>query len=701
MNQRIMWLTGRGILVLILVVIGLFRFTPAINVEGGEVLAGHSFPVQFSAALNPDTVTSETVYVTDSKGERVLAGVELSSNGKTLRVTVEKGEWQADEKKYTLHLANDVRSAYGLPLRGEQRFSFSVQEELPRFTTDEELRTYIEKVASSNNKGSREMSATEEAADFSTASGMANGHSQTNNQVSGVFESDIVQTDGEFIYQATEEGIKISNIKNPSKIIVESTIAFEKNFYASDLFLAGDMIVVIGNEWQDPGHIRTNEISMMPTMGTMTIARVYDVTDRKNPKLFGETGMEGNLVSSRMVDGHLYYITTYNPMIRPMTKEEVSVRPLAYDGANYKQVSLDDIARIPNSNDSSYTVITAVDVNQATVAASVEAYVGAGGQMYMSKNHLYLAANVYKGSSEETSTDIYKFALNGMEVPFVASASVTGTVLNQFSMDEHEENFRIATTEGQAWGDLRNSKNHVFILDGQLNEIGHIGDLAPEERIYSARFMDNMIYMVTFREMDPLFVIDATDPTNPEVLGELKIPGVSTYLHPIDENHLIGFGMETKLVKPEKQGTEPIVRQAGMKISVFDVTDFHNPKEKFVEVIGGEGTYSELMHNHKALTVHPENPVYAFPIHLYNTKASSRGEDWTFDGQGAMVYKITPEGIEQLARLVNESEGQLYESYEQTVQRSVYANGFLFTLLPGGVRAYDEETYKIVGEVTY
>ncbi|WP_088103932.1 beta-propeller domain-containing protein [Halalkalibacter urbisdiaboli] len=703
MNKRVIWLTGGGILTIVLMAIIFFRLTPTVNVAGTEVLGGHSFPVQLSTALDPETVSTKTVYVKDFEGERFPAEVKLSADRKTLHVTVEKGEWDSEEKKYTLHLSNEIRSAYGLPLRGEQSFAFTVREELPRFASEEEILAYIEEGESNTKVRLENATATEESSGSTFANDTSGDYSSTNNQVEGVEEGDIVQTDGEYIYQVTNEGIVITNIQELSDMSVASIIRFENTFHATNLFLTDDTLIVIGDKWEQYRSSSTKEISTMPAMEGMTLTRVYDISDRTNPELKGESGTEGHLVSSRMIEDHLYYVTSYYPMVRTMEegKEEVSVRPVVYNGEDYTKVALDNIARIPNSEERSFTVITAINTKQPSSAVTVDAFIGAGGQMYMSQEHIYLASNSYNGEDSTTSTDIFKFALDGLNVPFIASGSVVGTVLNQFSMDEYDGNFRIATTEGQTWGDHRNSKSHVFILDEKLNEIGHVGDLAPEERIYSARFMGDMIYLVTFREMDPLFVIDATNPTNPEVLGELKIPGVSTYLHPIDENHLIGFGVETKLGKPREQGSEPIVRQDGMKISIFDVSDFYNPKEKFVEVIGGEGTYSELMHNHKALTIHPEKPVYAFPIHLYNSNKPSDDREWTFDGQGAMVYNITPEGIERLASLISEGEGQRYESYEQSVQRSVYANGYLFILSPGGLTAFDEETYEKVGNVLY
>ena len=215
------------------------------------------------------------------------------------------------------------------------------------------------------------------------------------------------------------------------------------------------------------------------------------------------------------------------------------------------------------------------------------------------------------------NSELFKFTLNKTNVTFQSSATLKGHLLNQFSMDEHKGYFRVVTTEGNTWDDKKPSENNLFILDENLNTTGSVEGLAKGERIYSARFMGDKAYMVTFRETDPLFVIDVANPAAPKVLGELKIPGFSNYLHPLDDNHLIGFGYET-VAEKNPQGGEPLILTMGMKISLFDVTDFHNPKEKDTEIIGGRGTYSQIQYDHKALFQHEERNLYGFPISIYD-----------------------------------------------------------------------------------
>nr|WP_249222331.1 beta-propeller domain-containing protein [Planococcus sp. MSAK28401] len=207
--------------------------------------------------------------------------------------------------------------------------------------------------------------------------------------------------------------------------------------------------------------------------------------------------------------------------------------------------------------------------------------------------------------------------------------------------------------------------------------------MAPDERIYSVRFIGSKAYMVTFRETDPLFAIDVSDPADPEVLGELKIPGFSNYLHPLDDNHLIGFGYDTK-IEAVKGGGEPRIVTGGMKISLFDVSDMGNPKETDTEIIGGPGTYSALQYDHKALFRHEQQSLFGFPVSIYE----GDGEEYIeFEAEGALIYSITPEGIELSGDLTQASD-QPYEDWNTSVQRLAYAKDALFTVANTEIRSY-------------
>ena len=293
----------------------------------------------------------------------------------------------------------------------------------------------------------------------------------------------------------------------------------------------------------------------------------------------------------------------------------------------------------------------------------------------------------------------------------MAEGKVPGTIVNQFSMDEYAGNFRIATTSGDMWASGENtSKNNLYILGDALQEIGKIEGIAPGERIYSVRFMGKRAYMVTFRTVDPLFAIDVSDPTSPKVLGALKIPGYSDYLHPYDENHLIGFGKDTVEVEQKDSLGNTISTNAfylGMKVALFDVTDVENPKELHKLIIGDRGTGSELLYNHKALLFSREKNLLAFPVELYeiankSTNAGSspttitgpRMPDYgTFTYQGAYIYQLDPQnGFQLQGRITHLTDEELSKSgnwytSERFVRRILYIGDTLYTLSDGMIKA--------------
>ena len=266
-------------------------------------------------------------------------------------------------------------------------------------------------------------------------------------------------------------------------------------------------------------------------------------------------------------------------------------------------------------------------------------------------------------------------------------------------MDEHNGYFRVVTTEGNMWNDKNPSKNHLFILDEKMKVTGSVEGLAKGERIYSARFMGDKAYMVTFRETDPLFVIDVANPAAPKVLGELKIPGFSNYLHPLDENHLIGFGYET-VAEKNSGGGEPLILTKGMKISLFDVTDFANPKEKDTEIIGGRGTYSPIQYDHKALFQHTERNLYGFPIMVYDETGKDRSID--YQSSGALVYEITPEkGIVLKGDLLKAKKpGEQYSEWESEIQRMLYSKDVLYTVSMKKINNFSLDTFAPIGGMT-
>ena len=247
-------------------------------------------------------------------------------------------------------------------------------------------------------------------------------------------------------------------------------------------------------------------------------------------------------------------------------------------------------------------------------------------------------------------------------------------------MDENGKYFRIATTTGESnLGVTDETSNNLYILNSNLEEVGKVTGFGQGERIYSVRYIGNKAYVVTFKQTDPLFVIDLSNPEKPEILGELKIPGYSTYMHPYDETHIIGFGYDTK-----EDGTR--ITTNGLKMVMFDVSDLNNPKELFKVQVGDRNTNSELIYNHKALLYSKEKNIIAFPLTTYTRgKVNTR----------AAIYEIS---LEKGFILKGEIANEKYES-GQRVERIVYANDAYYTLSSKLIKAADMKTLKVIKEI--
>ncbi|MDN7241890.1 beta-propeller domain-containing protein [Planococcus sp. N028] len=712
-KKRGLWLLAAALIAIFGVAFAVM--SDKVSVSASSIaLAEQGWRANFSSELHPDAIKKGDLYITDSEGNPVNAEMALLENGKTIDVP------ELSVGEYKLHIKESAIKGGFLKSLSASEVSFVVQEKLQKLSNAEELEAYFEQLmVLEKNSGqpglfnNAESAATEESADSSSASGSGGEeHSTTNNQVEGVDEADLVKTDGSYIYAISEAKVVITDVRNPEAMTVAKELAFKEEMYPQQLFLSDNVLVVLGSKY----HIMPMEGDVLEyrPQTALTSVYLYNIEDPENPSLIREFGTEGNLNGARLTENILYFVTNMIPNYHILEEpDDGEIRPHVYDSKNGEAIQplpYEKIAILPGTMAANYSIITAIDLAEPEKnEVKTEGYLGGSEQLYMTKDHLYVTASAYMPISEkedekldmsiwlpqQTNTKIFKFALDGAEVEFEASAEVTGSLLNQFSMDEFNGYFRVATTEGFVWDEAAPSKNHLYVLDDKLTQVGSVEDLAPGERIYSARFIGDKAYMVTFKETDPLFVIDVSTPTAPKVLGELKIPGFSNYLHPLGDNHLIGFGYDTKL-EPVKNG-EPRVVTGGMKISLFDITDFANPLEKDTEIIGGAGTYSTLQYDHKALFTHADKSLYGFPVSIFR---EATGDYVEFEGAGAMIYTITPEGIEETANLLNERDAE-FENWETSVQRILYIGDSLYTVSPSEVKSYNLDTFDLKDTVSY
>jgi uncharacterized secreted protein with C-terminal beta-propeller domain len=491
-----------------------------------------------------------------------------------------------------------------------------------------------------------------------------NEYSKTNIQVQGVDEADVVKTDGEYIYVISGQKVVIVKAYPAEEAAVLSKITVDGTL--NQIFINQQRLAIFYENYSDGE--------------TKTFIKIYGITDKENPSFKREITIEGRYFSSRMIGDYVYVITIKGAWL---IDNEVSTPRICYE-EKVKTVPATDIYYSDIVDYGyMYTTIVAVNVQEDGQEPNDETVLsGCTTDIYVSMENIYLAmCSGYK-------TVLHRIHIENGEISYASDGEVHGTVLNQFSMDEYEGYFRIATTSqitdiSKNLFALMPSQNNIYILDMDLKIVGEIENIAPGEKIYSARFMGDTFYLVTFRKVDPLFVIDLSNPYNPEILGELEITGYSDYLHPYDENHVIGVGKET-IAADEGDFSW----YQGVKISLFDVTDMSEPKELAKFEIGDRGTDSPVLRDHKAFLFDREKNLLVLPVAVAKIDESqypngvppyTQGEIiW----QGAYVFIISLEIEEKIllkGTITHVENGNVHDT-SHYVTRTLYIDDVLYTI---------------------
>lgn len=518
--------------------------------------------------------------------------------------------------------------------------------------------------------------------------------SETNNQVDGVDESDIVKQDRDYIYALRDNTLQIIKTGR-GQLEIKHTMR-ENGFYPNQLFIKDDKLILIGPEQSTS--VKTieegNRIITVPVRNTNALmAKVYDMSDieNKKPTLIKSFGVEGYLVAARLVDDYVYIVANqfnhYGQPFMPITLEGSETVPM-----ESTPVSFENVSYFPGHVNNNMLYTMGIDLDNLTLdGVDIDTYIGGGNTVYADRDNLYIALNSNSGmwwGNWEDRTDIFSFDLTMGKIDFKSQGSVPGYILNQFSMDEHNNHFRIATTK---WGESEMTKeftslNNLYVLNDELEEVGAVEDLAPGERIYSTRMMGDKVYMVTYRQVDPFYVIDTTVPEKPKVLGYLKIPGYSSYLHPYDEKTIIGVGMET-IDKGDR------VVNDGVKISLFDVSNFNNPIEKDKVILGKGGSSTEVSYEHKAFLFNKTKNILALPARI------NMG-DYMQASQDAFIFSFTDEGKLDFRGVISHTSIRSDEKrdydYNNSITRIFY-NGFdLYTLSNNHLLLNDFKSLKLI-----
>lgn len=546
-------------------------------------------------------------------------------------------------------------------------------------------------------------------------------YSLTNVQVEGVDEPDIVKTDGYYVYAISKQNLFIIDVYPPSNAHVTSKIALDDNVSPWEMFIHGDTLIVFCSSYRSftPGDNNRYWYNGVST----TVINVFDISNRSNPNKITDITVDGNYFDSRMIGEWVYVVINefyYDLITYVDDNKTLNIPTICINGIE-RGIEPTDILYVETPiNPDTLTHVLAINIKDMEKTSHKSFMLGNAQEIYVSHGNIFIASGGYglwnlEGENTE-ATVIHKISLDEGTVSYVAQGEVPGRVLNQFSMDEYNSFFRIATTQGSLWGG--SSSNNVYILDYNLTIVSKLEDIAPGESIYSARFMGDKAYLVTFKKIDPFFTLDLSDPFNPKILGELKISGYSDYLHPYDETHIIGIGKETvePLDTDKWSRDSDFVWYQGLKIAVFDVSDFENPREITKVIIGDRGTDSPVLHDHKALLFDKEKELFVIPVSLYEISDEIKAQNNNYTGsmygdfsfQGAYVYQLNlNEGFQLMTRVshlndTNASTSIYIRGFNNNlfINRCMYIEDALCTISDGMIKLNNLHTFNELSSVT-
>lgn len=480
--------------------------------------------------------------------------------------------------------------------------------------------------------------------------GNSGDYSQTNVRQEGVDEGDIVKTDGTYLYVVEENGYVVDIVSvNGGNMEKCGSVTLEKECTIREIYLDTErkrMVLISEQDYMtaDGGTVETEALT-------------YDIADVAEPKESGRMSQSGNYNTSRMANGYLYLFSTYY-VNSPIVREDPSTYvPLI----NEKEMERSDICLPQVSQGCMYEVITSIDIANPDEICDSTAIFSQGGQTYVSNQNIYYYETQWEDSDRYT-TAVRKFAYQDGKLEGKAQGSFAGYLNNTFSIDEYQGKLRVVTTDGDT--------NAVYVMDENLEITGAIEDLAKDERVYSARFIGDTGYFVTFRETDPLFSVDLSDPENPRIIGELKIPGFSEYLHFYGEDRLLGIGMAAD----ENTGATE-----GVKLTMFDISDRTDVKEEATYVI--EDAYgTDVAYDYKAVLADPQKNLIGFAAY------GIRGEDYylfTYEEETGFVCRLQEE-------INGNSSGGT---------RGLYIGDTLYVIRGNVIEAYDLANSKKSGDI--
>jgi uncharacterized secreted protein with C-terminal beta-propeller domain len=508
--------------------------------------------------------------------------------------------------------------------------------------------------------------------------------SRTNIQVEGVDEADIVKADGRFIYIAKEHRVLLLNAYPPEQMQVVASLELGE-LVARELYVSGDRLAVLA---EVPIFCIT-----FPCPQQLALL-IYDIADRGAPGLLFRLSSNGTLVTSRLIGGSLYLLAM-QPSFRYGERGPEPQIPSYVLQGELQRLAPSDIYYNEDLSRGApyYLLIFRISLNNATAAAKA-LLMGYAATVYVSAKNLYVAFALPEFApfiaapgaapfrpAALGNTSIVRIALEPHELRIAAQGTVPGLLLDQFSLDEKGEQLRVATHLWRLTQKGAREESALYVLDPQLKVVGALEGISPGEAIYAVRFVGDVAFMVTFKKVDPLIAISLAEPSRPRVLGELKLPGFSEYLHPLPGGYLMGVGKDAV---EDRQGD--FAWYQGLKVSLFRLRVNGALQEIESFILGYRGSDSPLLQDHRALAQYalPNGTLLlAFPALIAGKPNST--EPWAYGQpiwQGVLLFAFEEQGaLELRANLTHIPEGADVNAQQALhVLRALFIGEFVYTL---------------------
>ncbi|MGF1617335.1 MAG: beta-propeller domain-containing protein [Acidimicrobiia bacterium] len=562
----------------------------------------------------------------------------------------------------------------------------------------------------------------DQAASEPSSNGGAQNFSETNVQVEGVDEPDIVKTDGKRIVLLSEGMLIVADVTEDEPRVTGRLHLGSRS--VQSLFLSEDRVLLFGSLWTAYHPLASSDAAFAPQYQSPSMELV-EVDISAEPEIVRSITIDGQFISGRMVGDTVRLVSSSGPVglewsfpegtglraeqqaieenkeiIRRSTPDNWIPYYIVSDasGRTTDQGTLFDCNRASHPEDFAgldmLSVVT-IDLGEGLEVIDSTGLLANGNTVYASAESLYVATQNWEtwrwgreGFAEDqpqtVTTDIHKFDISDPSVTtYLSTGTVEGYLLNQFAMDEHNGHLRVASTTSPSWwGSGFESESLVTVLadlgEGRLSQVGVVDGLGKTEQIYSVRFMGDMAYVVTFRQTDPLYTLDLSDPSAPEVLGELKILGYSAYLHPVGDGLLLGIGQDATETG-QIQGTQ---------VSLFDVSDPANPT-RLDQITLSEGSSSQVEYDHHAFLYWEPTGLAMVPVQQWFWDQDK--EDVFF---GAVGFKLDGRDLSEVRRFAHPGGDSKEWDWRAQITRSIVIGDRLYTISTKGIMSSDLATLE-------